>query len=88
MENIPINQKALLSVKELAAYLGMGTTKATEYGAKCGAKRKYGKRTLYRRDIVDAAIRNEFMLDKASAPATASSTAGARIENVFKAGKK
>ena len=36
----------MLDVNALCAYISMGKTRATEFGEKCGAKRKMGKRTL------------------------------------------
>ena len=46
----------MLSVDGLAAYIGMGRTKALEFGERCGAKRKMGKRTLYDKKVVDKAL--------------------------------
>ena len=46
----------MLDVDALCVYLSMGKTRATEYAEKIGAKRKIGKRTLFDRRIIDAAL--------------------------------
>ena len=46
----------MLDVDDLCAYLNMGKTKATEFGEKCGAKRRIGKRALYDKRIIDQAL--------------------------------
>ena len=46
----------MLSVEALMAYISMGKSKASEFGEKCGAKRKMGKRTLYDKRIIDKAL--------------------------------
>lgn len=55
---VPLNERALLNKKDLAAYLGVGQTKATEIGRKAGAQMKIGSRTLFKRNRVD-----EYLLD-------------------------
>ena len=46
----------MMNIEELAAYIGMGRTKSIEFGERCGAKRKMGKRTLYDKRVVDEAL--------------------------------
>ena len=46
----------MLDVNALCTYISMGKTRATEFGEKCGAKRKMGKRTLYDKRIIDKAL--------------------------------
>lgn len=46
----------MLDVAALCAYISMGKTRATEFGERCGAKRKLGKRTLYDKRIIDKAL--------------------------------
>lgn len=46
----------MMGVEELCAYIGMGKTKATEFGESVGAKRKLGKRTLFDKKIIDKAL--------------------------------
>ena len=50
------NETRLLDVTALCAYLSMGKNRATEFGEQCGAKRKFGKRTLYDKRVVDKAL--------------------------------
>lgn len=47
----------MLDVTALCEYISMGRTRAAEFGAMCGAKRKLGKRTLYDdKKIIDKAL--------------------------------
>lgn len=50
------SETRMLDVNALCAYISMGKTRATEFGEKCGAKRKIGKRTLYDKRIIDRAL--------------------------------
>lgn len=50
------SETRMLDVNALCAYISMGKTKATEFGERCGAKRKMGKRTLYDKKIIDRAL--------------------------------
>lgn len=46
----------MLDINGLCAYVGLGKTNAMDFGMKCGAKRKMGKRTLYDKRIIDKAL--------------------------------
>ena len=46
----------MMDIDGLCAYISMGKTKAMEFGERCGAKRKLGKRTLYDKGIIDKAL--------------------------------
>lgn len=46
----------MLDADALSIYIGMGKTRAVEFGEKCGAKRKFGKRALYDKKVIDKAI--------------------------------
>lgn len=50
------SETRMLDVNALCAYISMGKTRATEFGERCGAKRKMGKRTLYDKRIIDRAL--------------------------------
>lgn len=50
------NETRLLDVASLCVYLSMGKNRATEFGEQCGAKRKFGKRTLYDKRVLDKAL--------------------------------
>lgn len=43
----------LLSVNEVAQYVGMGINRAAEFAAQAGARRQFGKRVLYDRQVID-----------------------------------
>lgn len=46
----------LLSAKEAQAYLGLGKNRARDFAEECGAVKKYGKRVLFDRFILDKAV--------------------------------
>lgn len=46
----------LLSISELTHYTGLGTSKAREWAKEIGAVRKIGRRVLYDKRIIDAAL--------------------------------
>ena len=50
------SETRMFDVNALCEYISMGKTRATEFGEKCGAKRKIGKRTLYDKRIIDRAL--------------------------------
>lgn len=50
------NGKRLLDVRELCTYCSIGTCTAREWGRDIGAERRIGRRVLYDRVAVDAAI--------------------------------
>lgn len=50
------NETRMLDVAALCVYLSMGRNRAAEFGEQCGAKRKFGKRTLYDKRVLDKAL--------------------------------
>lgn len=48
--------KNLLGVKELMEYLSVGRNLAMKIGEESGAKLKIGRRTLYRKSVIDKHI--------------------------------
>ena len=48
----------LMDLEDLAVYLSLGRTKAAEFGRECGAQRHIGRRCLYDKQVIDAAIDN------------------------------
>ena len=46
----------MLGACELAKYLSMGKTRAVEFGKQCGACRRFGKRLLFDRVVIDNAL--------------------------------
>ena len=54
--NVKEYEVRMLDANALCVYISMGKTRAIEFGEKCGAKRKFGKRTLYDKRIIDKAL--------------------------------
>lgn len=54
-----MSAKRLLGITELTDYLGVGHCTAAEFGKKCGAVVRIGRRVLYDRAIIDEAIEKE-----------------------------
>lgn len=48
--------KRLLSVEEACGYIGLGKSAAKVYLDGIGAKRKIGRRVLYDKTVIDAAL--------------------------------
>lgn len=48
--------KRMLSADECCSYLGLGRNKAREFAEAAGARRTYGRRVLYDRVKLDAAL--------------------------------
>lgn len=48
--------KRLLSVEEACGYIGLGRSAAKIYLDRIGAKRKIGRRVLYDKTVIDAAL--------------------------------
>ena len=46
----------LLNVKKLCEYLGMGRGSAVQFARQIGAERRFGRRCLYDRTLIDAAL--------------------------------
>lgn len=55
----PINERKLLTVKELAGYLSVSEPTAAQWGAMQGAVVRIGGRVFYDREKVDTAIKTE-----------------------------
>lgn len=51
-----INDKRLLDIKEVCAYIGQGQTRARQYMDEIGATRKFGARTLFDKVVIDRAL--------------------------------
>lgn len=49
-------EKRLLGVNELTQYLSMGKNKSVEYARSIGAERRFGKRVLFDKVVIDKAI--------------------------------
>lgn len=50
------NEKRMLSIGELADYISMGRTYAARFGREAGARRQIGRRVLYDKKAIDAAL--------------------------------
>lgn len=46
----------LLDIESLQAYLSMGAKTADKLALEAGAKRRYGRRVLYDRELIDSHI--------------------------------
>lgn len=46
----------MLSVEEVCAYLGLGKNRGVEFAKSIGAERKVGRRCLYDKKVIDAAL--------------------------------
>ena len=53
----------LLSIKALMSYLSLGQKSAAAFGKEAGAVIKYGTRTLYDREAIDAYITERMKKD-------------------------
>ena len=51
-----IEEKRLLNIGEVCSYIGLGQNRAREYMDKIGATRKFGRRVLFDKTIIDAAL--------------------------------
>lgn len=56
VSNIPLNEKALLSINDLRSYLSLGRNNAQEIGRTAGAEVRLGGRVLYSRRKIDEYI--------------------------------
>ncbi len=52
-----INEKALLNMKEVCVYTGLGYTMARKYIDEIGATRKFGGRVLASKEVIDKDIK-------------------------------
>lgn len=48
--------KRLLSIKEVCVYMGIGQTQARQYMDQIGATRNFGRRVLFDKTVIDAAL--------------------------------
>lgn len=55
---LPVNEKRLLTTREAAAYLNIGTYRARHYCEEIGAMRRFGTSVLFDRVAIDRAISN------------------------------
>lgn len=53
-----IAEKRMLNIKEVCIYTGMGQTRAREYMDEIGATRKFGRRVLFDKPVIDKALNN------------------------------
>lgn len=51
-----IGDKRLLNIKEVCVYTGMGQTRARQYMDEIGATKQFGRRVLFDKTIIDAAL--------------------------------
>lgn len=51
-----IAEKRLLNIKEVCAYTGIGQTNARAYMDEIGATRKFGRRVLFDKIVIDEAL--------------------------------
>lgn len=49
-------EKRLLNVSEAMEYTGLGKNRLYDFSKEIGCLKKYGKRTLFDKDIIDKAI--------------------------------
>lgn len=53
-----IEEKRLLNIKEVCSYIGVGQTQARRYMEEIGATKRFGKRVLFDKKVIDSAISN------------------------------
>ncbi len=53
-----IEEKRLLNIKEVCSYIGVGQTQARRYMEEIGATRRFGRRVLFDKNVIDNAISN------------------------------
>lgn len=53
-----IADKRLLNIKEVCSYTSMGQTRARQYMEQIGATRKFGRRVLFDKKVIDNALNN------------------------------
>lgn len=51
-----IGEKRLLNIREVCIYTGMGQTRARQYMDEIGATKQFGRRVLFDKTIIDAAL--------------------------------
>ena len=53
-----VEEKRLLNIKEVCTYIGVGQTQARRYMDDIGAVRRFGRRVLFDKHVIDSAITN------------------------------
>lgn len=53
-----ITEKRLLNIGEVCVYTGIGQTRARQYMDEIGATKRFGKRVLFDKTVIDAALNN------------------------------
>ena len=53
-----VEEKRLLNIKEVCTYIGVGQTQARRYMDDIGAVRRFGRRLLFDKHVIDSAITN------------------------------
>lgn len=51
-----ISEKRLLNIKEVCTYIGVGETQARAYMDEIGATKRFGRRVLFDKQIIDEAL--------------------------------
>ena len=54
-----IEEKRLLNIKEVCTYTGIGQTQARKYMEEIGAVKRFGRRVLFDKNVIDQAISNK-----------------------------
>lgn len=54
--NGAISEKRLLNIKEVCTYINIGQNQARQYMDEIGATRKFGRRVLFDKNVIDNAI--------------------------------
>ena len=54
--NGELKEKRLLNIKEVCIYTGRGQVTARKYMDEIGATRKFGRRVLFDKTVIDAAL--------------------------------
>lgn len=53
-----IADKRLLNIDEVCTYIGIGQTRARQYMEEIGATRRFGRRVMFDKKVIDSAISN------------------------------
>lgn len=59
IENRTTTEKRLLSIGEVCTYLGVGQAQARKYMDEIGAVKKFGRRVVFDKLIIDTALNNK-----------------------------
>ena len=55
-DHIAFSEKRMLSALEMQSYVGLGRKQARAFAESVGAMRKYGRRVLFDRKVLDKAL--------------------------------